>query len=131
TKALGSFDLVIADTPVSPSFPLNVIVIGDSTTAQYDDDGAAVNELSRRLTGVGRSIADSAVATGFAWNGPAMPASLDLDNIFFRGTLGSAAVKHEGRSGWRSSIYTSMATASGKTNAFWDPVNNRFSMTYY
>lgn len=128
---LGTFDLIIGQAPVNPATPLNVIIIGDSTSAQYDDDGASINELSRRLTGVGRSIADSAVAAGFTWAGPSMPPPFNLTNIIFRGTLGTQAVKHEGRSGWRSSIYTSMATASGKTNAFWDPVGERFSMTYY
>lgn len=128
---LGSFSVVISGTPVAPAAPLNIVCIGDSTTAQYDNNGAAVNELARRLTGAGVSIADSGAATGFPWTGPAMPASSNLGNILFRGTLGEAQVKHEGRSGWRSINYTDSATTSGKTNAFWDPVGLRFSLNHY
>src|SRR5690606_37852954 len=124
--ALFNFDLVIADTPVSPASPLNIIVLGDSTSAQYNDDGASANELARRLTGTGTSIADSAAAASIPWTGPAMPAPLNLSNIIFRGTLGSGPVKHEGRSGWRAATYTGSASSGGASNAFWDPTTERF-----
>lgn len=64
TLDIATVNLRMVDTNalVSPSVPMNIVVIGDSTTSQLDTsgdpnaidgDGTVVNEFSRQLTGVG------------------------------------------------------------------------------
>ncbi len=149
---LGELALRLSDpaTISSPSSPINIVCIGDSTTSQLasdpeviDGDGTWVNEFSHQLTGVGVRALDVATQAGSEW-GPVVAAdlraALALTNIHVRGTRGTAAVKHEGRGGWHPSDYLLKdVDGSGKTNAFWNPgmtpwgpTNNyQFSMEYY
>lgn len=120
---LGTMSAKLVDmaTVVSPTKKWNVVCIGDSTTSQLsgdpnsiDGDGTWVNEMSRQLTGVGVSALTespaftNALATGSDW-GPITAADIrsagSLSNIFFRGTRGQAAVKHNGYGGWHPSNF--------------------------
>ncbi|MFZ2869365.1 hypothetical protein, partial [Zavarzinia sp.] len=156
---LPEFPLRLIDpaTVVSPAQAMNVIVIGTSFTSQLtpgdgdavDGDGTWVNEFSRQLIGVGdqalsTNAALPAIDTGAEW-GPVVAADirapLGLGNIYFRGTRGAGAVKHEGRGGWHPISYlqrTDVVGADGKSNAFWDPggtpwgpLNSQMSLKYY
>ena len=59
--------------------------------------------------------------------------SEDVMNIELLGTLGSGLYKHEGRPGWSALDYVSGATVEGSsmTNAFWNPVSQKFDFSYY
>lgn len=155
---LGSMAVRLTNTgtAVSPSSPMNIVCIGDSTTSQLagdeseDGNGTWVNEMSRQLTGTGAPAlvvgSDGSINNGSEW-GPVVSgdirAALALTNIHFRGTRGGLTVKHEGRGGWRASQYlerTNVEGGDGKTNAFWDPTLTpwgpdgttwQFSMQYY
>ncbi|MBB31916.1 MAG: hypothetical protein CMK63_07110 [Pseudoalteromonadaceae bacterium] len=114
----------VSDVPVSPSNPENFICLGDSLTEGFSNSGiqgAYSNELSRRLTGIGKELLSGAQS----------PAPLALSNIYFRGTRGDQAVKHEGRGGWRPSDYLNNASVNGVTNAFWNPSTSEFDIDYY
>jgi hypothetical protein len=127
---LADFPVLVTGTPVSPSVPQNIIVLGDSKVANVNAgvEGPFVNELSRRLTGIG-----SPILTGIQ-----SPPALSLTNIYFRGTLGPGPVKHEGRAGWDATKYLYTAAtgtggeeADGKSNAFWNPATSQFDLQYY
>lgn len=145
-----AIDIRLVNAPVSPTVPLNIFTIGDSTTSQLnlsgdpdaiDGDGTWVNEASRQLTGIGTA------ALTVGGGEPGQPivlgdirASLGLSNIFFRGTRGAGPVKHEGRGGWHPEDYLKKSVdGAGKVNAFWDagmtpwgPAGTyRFSMQFY
>lgn len=123
-RDIGSFNVKVTDTPVNPATKRYFIPIGDSTTegvALSGIQGAYVNELSRRLNGVGRQILDAQYS----------PAPLALSNIQFIGTRGDEVVKHEGRGGWRPSHYLNNDSVSGVTNAFWNPSTSQFDLSYY
>lgn len=127
--------------PVNPSSAINIIGIGDSTTAQLSDNGTWVNELSRLLTGTGTAslTVDADPTSPAIFKRPVVagdiPAAGSISNVYFRGTLGGGPVKHEGRSGWSPLTY--LASSSG--NAFWNaamsgygPTNSyKFDMNYY
>lgn len=113
-----------AAVPKSPSVPMNIIFIGDSTIlcqSWANIQGAVCNEFSRRLTGVGTEIAPGATS----------PAALSLANIKVRGTLGDQPIKHEGRGGWSLHEYVASATSGADTNAFWNPTTSAFDLNYY
>jgi lysophospholipase L1-like esterase len=56
---------------------------------------------------------------------------LALTNIYFRGTLGSLTIKHEGRGSWSLYNYLYNASFSVNTNAFWNPGTSKFDLAYY
>ncbi|PWR24587.1 SGNH/GDSL hydrolase family protein [Zavarzinia aquatilis] len=150
---IGEILLEIVDTGsvTSPAAPLNIVAIGDSTMSQLssgdpeaiDGDGTMINEVSRQLTGIGVP----ALSTGPSEWGPVVAGdirpALGLGNIHFRGTRGTATVKHEGRGGWKPLSYlerTDAVGGDGKSNAFWDPALTpwgpegtawKFSMKYF
>lgn len=120
---LGEFPLHLTDvsTVVSPAEALNIVVMTDSTGSQMsngdpnavDGNGTWINEMSRQLRGVGDQALSTnpalpAVDSGWEW-GPVVAADirapLGLGNIYFRGTRGNGAVKHEGRGGWHPINY--------------------------
>ncbi|MCT4557359.1 MAG: SGNH/GDSL hydrolase family protein [Pelagimonas sp.] len=114
---VAEFDIQVADTPVNPASARNVICLGDSLTegvSQAGVQGAYVNELSRRLRGVGTELL----------NGDQSPPPLALSNMVFRGTRGDQAVLHEGRGGWDANRYLSASEVGGVSNAFWNPAAN-------
>jgi lysophospholipase L1-like esterase len=117
----GTMQLKVTHTTRSPAAPINIINIGDSVTEGSGSntnptDGAWTNEFSRRLTGVGAAIPSTP-----------SPAALNLANIYFRGTLGSLTIKHEGRSGWSTQDYLTQSS----NNAFWNPATSKFDLAYY
>lgn len=102
-----------------PVSDLNVICLGDSTT---EGTGANVggnykdwpNELSWQVTGVGDR----------ALSGDTYFTSWGLTKVHFRGTMGLNTVKHEGRGGWSAEDYLTLASKSGRDNAFWNAAAN-------
>ncbi|MDC4965272.1 SGNH/GDSL hydrolase family protein [Acinetobacter baumannii] len=123
-ETLSEFDVVVTDTPVDPPNKRYFMCLGDSLTdgvALSNIQGAYVNELSRRLTGVGTQILPSEVS----------PIPLNFQNIEFIGTRGDQPVKHEGRGGWRATHYLNNASVNTISNAFWNPTTSKFDLDYY
>lgn len=79
-----------------------VLIIGDSTT----NSGFAVTKLNENFNN-------------------------DPMDITLLGTRGTAPNVHEGRSGWKASDYTTLASLGGVTNAFWNPGTSAFDFGYY
>ncbi|WP_320194748.1 SGNH/GDSL hydrolase family protein [Agrobacterium rosae] len=122
SRDIGGFQVLVTANPVNPAAARNVICLGDSLTegtANGGIQGAYVNELSRRLTGVGTPLLAA----------PLSPAANAFSNFKFRGTRGDQPVKHEGRPGWSALDYLTKATISGVSNAFWN--GSAFSMSHY
>ncbi len=118
---MGSTTVKITHDTQSPASAINVICLGDSLTygaANAGIAGAYPNEFSRRLTGTGTAL----------MTGAQSPAALSLTNIYFRGTLGDQATKHEGRGGWGINTYLTLASSGSDTNAFW---NSGFDLPFY
>lgn len=123
-QRVGTSTLKITHTTQSPAVAQNFICIGDSTTfgtgTSTSQEGAWVNECSRRLNGVGLEILPTV----------SYPAG-SLTNIYFRGTLGDQAVKHEGRGGWGFQNYLQSASFLSDTNAFWNAGTSSFDLNFY
>ncbi|WP_137905380.1 SGNH/GDSL hydrolase family protein [Chryseobacterium sp. 2VB] len=123
---LGYVNIKVGVNANSPSSALYFMHFGDSTvkgTVNSGIEGAIVNELSRRLTGVGYNLTPATA-----------PAALALTNINFIGTIGDQVIKHEGRGGWSFSDYLNLASKSGATNAFWNTGISgavKFDLGYY
>ncbi|WIC41349.1 hypothetical protein MA9V1_085 [Chryseobacterium phage MA9V-1] len=123
---LGYVNVKVGLNANSPAAPLYFMHFGDSTvkgTVNAGIEGAIVNELSRRLTGVGHELTPAS-----------SPAALALTNINFIGTIGDKAIKHEGRGGWSFYDYLNVASKSGATNAFWNTAitgTQKFDLGYY
>lgn len=125
---LGTSVMKVLDTPVNPVSTRNIICIGDSLTAGIHGNtgsplisGAYVNELSRRLNGTGAELL----------SGTDSPSALSLSNMVIRGTLGSSAVKHEGRPGWTTYQYLTEEVIGSVGNAFYNPGTDLFDLDYY
>jgi lysophospholipase L1-like esterase len=120
----GATIVKVTHTTQSPAAAVNIICIGDSVTrgtnSTIEPNGAYPNEFSRRLTGVGTAIPSTP-----------SPTALALTNIYFRGTLGSLTIKHEGRGGWNLYNYLFNSSFSVNTNAFWNPATSKFDLAYY
>jgi lysophospholipase L1-like esterase len=120
----GSTTVKVTHTTQSPATAVNIICIGDSVTrgtnSTIEPNGAYPNEFARRLTGVGTAIPSTP-----------SPAALAFTNIYFRGTLGSLTIKHEGRGSWSLYNYLYNASFSVNTNAFWNPGTSKFDLAYY
>jgi lysophospholipase L1-like esterase len=124
TVEVASFNVLVTGTPVNPSVPQNFICLGDSLTdgvSASGIQGAYVNELSRRLTGVGTALLSGAQS----------PSPFALSNIIFRGTRGDQPVKHEGRGGWRAADYLNNSSSGGVSNAFWNASTGQFDLDFY
>lgn len=124
TIEVASFNVLVTGSPVNPATPQNFICLGDSLTdgvSASGIQGAYVNELSRRLNGVGTALLSGAQS----------PAPLALTNIFFRGTRGDQPVKHEGRGGWNAANYLNNASSGGVSNAFWNASTGQFDLDLY
>lgn len=94
---------VIVSTKTSGSGTTkSAVVIGDSTTA----NGITVTKLNENF-------------------------SADSMNITTVGTRGSSPNRHEGRSGWTARQFVATESASGVTNAFYNPNTNEFDFSYY
>lgn len=123
---LGNVNLKVALNANSPASPLYFMHFGDSTvkgTVNSGIEGAMINEISRRLTGVGYNLTPTTA-----------PAALSLVNLNFIGTIGNQAIKHEGRGGWSFSDYLTLASKSGSNNAFWNTGISgsvKFDLGYY
>lgn len=120
---LGNLNVKVKGSVNNPSTPHYFIHFGDSTVRCFQNsniEGAIVNELSRRLKGVGTAITPEN-----------SPAQLAMSNLHFIGTLGDQPVKHEGRGGWSFNDYLTAQSKSGSTNAFWNPNTNTFDLNYY
>lgn len=117
---LGTLNVKVkTTTPVNPVTPQYFIHFGDSTVeGSYNSgiQGAVVNELSRRLNGVGTSLTPTTA-----------PAALNMSNMIFIGTLGNQSIKHEGRGGWSFNKYLTTST----DNAFWNSTSQSFDLSYY
>jgi lysophospholipase L1-like esterase len=117
---IGTTNLLLTKTTQNPAVSQNFIHIGDSTVdgiSASGVNGAIINEVSRRLTGTGTAL----------MTGTENPTTLSLTNIYFRGTLGSSPIKHEGRSGWNAETYLTQSVG----NAFWNPSTLEFDLSYY
>ena len=121
--------------PASPSTPVNIICLGDSTTQSTGaQDGAGdyydwVNELAWQLTANGEDgIADTSKGRRALPddNGATMP--WGLANVVFRGTRGAQTIKHEGRGGWSIRNYLDNADFGGVANPFY---NAGFDLGHY
>ena len=55
----------------------------------------------------------------------------DVSNIELIGTLGGEVNKHEGRGGWSAKKYCTVNEYNGNTNAFLNPLTNKFDFAYY
>ncbi|MDM1070900.1 SGNH/GDSL hydrolase family protein [Empedobacter brevis] len=120
---LGNLNVKVKGSVINPSTPHYFMHLGDSTVRCFQNsniEGAIVNELSRRLNGIGTSITPANA-----------PVPLAMSNLHFIGTLGDQAVKHEGRGGWSFNNYLTVQNKSGSTNAFWNPNTNAFDLNYY
>lgn len=127
---IGQTTLRVTHVAQSPASAVNVLVLGDSlifgVNAQLSNgsafQGAISNEFSRRLTGVGTPL----ITDG--------PASLNLTNIYFRGTQGTQAIKHEGNSGWAIDTYLYSASKDSVVNKFYNAAASgsvKFDLNYY
>uniref|UniRef100_UPI00321685F7 SGNH/GDSL hydrolase family protein n=1 Tax=uncultured Draconibacterium sp. TaxID=1573823 RepID=UPI00321685F7 len=119
----GTITIKNTHTVQSPATAQNFIHLGDSTVqciSAANIEGAVINEVSRRLTGVGTNILPASA-----------PVALSLSNLHFRGTLGDQAIKHEGRGGWSLYNYLYNASVSSVSNAFWNPTPGEFDIDYY
>lgn len=123
---LGYVNIKVGLNANSPASALYFMHFGDSTvkcTTNSGIEGAIINEVSRRLTGIGYNLTPATA-----------PAALALTNINFIGTIGDQAIKHEGRGGWSFSDYLNLASKSGTTNAFWNTGVSgsvKFDLGYY
>lgn len=115
TALIGEYSLVLSVYDDS----LNLVV---SKTATLKIVAAETNPVS--VLPLGDSITN-----GKYWLDETRSLSGDL--VTFVGTLGTAPLNHEGRSGWTASQYVSSASVSGVTNPFYDPSISHFSWSYY
>lgn len=94
---------VIVSTKASGSGTTkNAVVIGDSTT----NNGITVTKLNENF-------------------------SSDSMGLATLGTRGTGVNKHEGRSGWTARQFVATESASGVTNAFYNPSTSKFDFSYY
>ena len=94
---------VIVSTKASGSGTTkSAVVIGDSTT----NNGITVTKLNENF-------------------------SSDSMGLATLGTRGTGINKHEGRSGWTARQFVATQSASGVTNAFYNPSTNKFDFSYY
>lgn len=124
---LAAFNMKVCRVdPVNPAAPRFILPLGDSKTdgvSNSNISGAYVNELSRRLTGIGRAVNAA---------GETLPTARALSNFRFIGTRGTEVVKHEGRPGWNATDYLTKASGPGAlSNAFWNPSTSQFDLAYY
>ena len=131
-QLLGSFPVKWAPaTLVSPATPQVLGSLGDSTMlanrSNQITDGSWLNELGRRLYGVGNPIVLPGVTS---------PPAGTLTNIKIVGTLGAGQIKHEGRPAWSADTYATKPNSGGISNPFWNPNAlgsgvGGFDMAYY
>lgn len=111
--------------PLEPAETIYVMDVGDSTVdcmANAQIAGGIINEVSRRLTGIGTPLLTGANE---------MPPSFNLHNFQVIGTRGDQPAKHEGRPGWGKQNYLNDAVVSGIVNEFHNPVTGLFDLDFY
>lgn len=96
----------------------------------------AIDSIDADTTGIGllrkvMFIGDSITAEGTYVKQVHDLFATDVSNIELVGTLGGENNKHEGRGGWSAKKYCTTNEYNGSTNAFLNPLTNKFDFSYY
>ena len=100
--ASASSSIKCVPTTAGNGVTRTILKIGDSTT----DNGNGILKLNENF-------------------------STDVMDITAIGTRGTGINKHEGRSGWTATNYTTNASVFEVENAFWNPDTSKFDFNYY
>lgn len=127
SRDIGSFPIHLMDASllVNPPEPRLIFSLGDSTTHTLQKagyQGAVANEVSRRLTGIGRAA---------SLPGVALPTPKNFTNIKFLGTQGTEIIKHNGHPGWSANTFLTRTNLDASPSIYWDPALLRFSWKYF
>jgi lysophospholipase L1-like esterase len=92
--------------------------VARATTSVVVKAAAVGTGITKSVVVIGDSLIDNATSPPTVL--PTLFGAGDPMDITMLGTRGTGPGLHEGRSGWSTTTYTTLATSGGVTNAFWD-----------
>jgi lysophospholipase L1-like esterase len=126
-SATGTYPLTI------DVYKNHTIKVATASTTVTVKDVAVGNGVNRSLMIIGDSTTDNGVNSQGAVTAELLNlfGASDVMDITLKGTRGLSPNLHEGRSGWQTLLYTTMASKDGVVNAFWNPTTSAFDFSYY